>query len=178
MIGFPAVDWEWLRSIYGWAAFQYQAWTRGNLVVDGDSAQTIAFYTDNVLEFWIDDQIYFGGDFYAYRKAPLILYLEPGPHKIDVRLIRDVRVMGGNGKPSIRVSLKAQKSNRGLAFAGKPIVPDVVDMRLASNLASISVRNEERSWIDIWKVQSGDVRTYKQNDSSKLANRHQGSIRY
>lgn len=37
---------------------------------------------DHVIEFWIDDQSYFGGDLYAFRKAPLVLDLSPGEHKI------------------------------------------------------------------------------------------------
>lgn len=176
-IDFPATDWEWLRSIYGWAAFQYQAWARGSLAVNGDLTQAIALYTDHVLEFWVDGHLYFGGDFYAYHKAPLILYLDPGPHQIDVRLVRDIRVMGGIGKPMIEIKLEAQKSRGGLALVGKPLVPDIVDGRLASNLASISVRNEERSWVDIWGIRSVDVYTYKQINPIKLADKHQGNIR-
>lgn len=166
-VEFPAIDWEWSRSIYGWAAFQYQAWARGNLIVDGVSTQSVILFTDNVLEFWVDDQLYFGGDFYAYRKAPLILHLDPGVHQIDIRLIRDVRVMGGNRDPSIQIKLEAQKSRGGLAVDSKPVIPDIVNGRLASNLASVYVRNEERSSIDILQVQSADVCTYKPNDRVK-----------
>ena len=168
-LDFPAIDWEWLRSIYGWAAFQYQAWARGSLIVHGDSTRTIVFYTDHVLEFWVDGQHFFGGDFYAYRKAPLILYLDAGLHQVDVRLVRDIRVMGGIGKPIIKIRLEAQKSGGGLSFASKPVVPDIVDGRLASKLASVSVRNEERLWIDVWGIQSVDVCIDKQINLVGLA---------
>lgn len=168
-IDFPAIDWEWLRSIYGWAAFQYQAWARGSLIVHGDSTRTIVLYTDHVLEYWVGGQHVFGGDFYAYRKAPLILYLDPGLHQVDVRLVRDIRVMGGIGKPIIEIRLEAQKSGGGLSFAGKPVVPDIVDGRLASKLASVSVRNEERLWIDVWGIESGDVCIDKQINLVKFA---------
>lgn len=162
-VGFPAIDWGFLQSTYGWAALQYQAWARGSLAVDADAHQTLVLYTDNLLEFRIDDQLYFGGDFYAYRQAPLVLHLGPGSHRIDVRLIRDVRVMGGNRSPGVRIKLEAQKSQGGLVF-GAPLAPDIVDGKLASNLASVSVRNEGPKWVDVLEVQPGNVRTCIQID--------------
>lgn len=60
IVGFPNVDWPFLQSVYGWAALQYQAWTRGYLTVAADSAQSLIFYADNVLEFWVDGDHYFG----------------------------------------------------------------------------------------------------------------------
>lgn len=156
-IDFPDINWEYLRPIYGWASLQYQAWTRGTFVIDGNSPQVIVMYTDNVLEFWVDDQPYFGGDFYAFRRAPLVLCLDPGPHKVDFRLIRDVRAMGGVGQPSIRVKLEAQKSQGGLAFGGEPLLPDLFAGKLASHFASISIRNEELEWIHVQGIESVNV---------------------
>lgn len=156
-IDFPDINWEYLRPIYGWASLQYQAWTRGRLIVDGDSSQVIVIYTDNVLEFWIDDQPYFGGDFYAFRRAPLVLRLDTGSHKIDVRLIRDVRAMGGVGDPSIHIKLEAQQSKGGLKVTGEPLLPDLFAGKLASHLASVSILNEELEWIDVWDIKSVNV---------------------
>lgn len=156
-INFPDINWEYLRPIYGWPSLQYQAWTRGKLVIDGDSPQMIVMYTDNVLEFWVDDQPYFGGDFYAFRRAPLVLRLDPGPHKIDVRLIRDVRAMGGVGDPSIRIKLEVQKSEGGLAITGEPLLSDLFAGKLASHLASVPIRNEELEWIDVRDIKSVNV---------------------
>ena len=81
-VSFPGIDWPFLQSVYGWAALQYQAWARGRLVVESEKPQKIVLHTDHVLEFWIDDRSYFGGDFYAFRNAPLVLDLFPGEHKI------------------------------------------------------------------------------------------------
>lgn len=156
-IKFPGINWEYLRPIYGWASLQYQAWTRGELVIERDSPQVTVIYTDNVLEFWVDDQPYFGGDFYAFRRAPLVLCLDPGSHKVDVRLIRDVRAMGGVGDPSIRIKLEAQKSEGGLIVTGEPLLPDLVAGKLASHLASVSVRNEELEWIEVQDIKSVNV---------------------
>lgn len=156
-IDFPEINWEYLRPIYGWASLQYQAWTRGRLVIDGDSPQMIVIYTDNVLEFWVDDQSYFGGDFYAFRRAPLVLRLDPGSHKVDVRLIRDVRVMGGVGNPSIRIKLEARISENSLTVTGEPLLPDLFAGKLASHLASVSIRNEEMEWIDVQDIKSVNV---------------------
>ena len=128
IVAFPNIDWPFLQSVYGWAASQWQAWTRGYLVITAKSARSIIFYTDNVLEFWVDDDHYFGGDYYAYRRAPLVLHLNPGSHNINVRLIRDVRVMGGIGEPKISVKLKAERSNSSLAIVSqKALIPDIVD---------------------------------------------------
>lgn len=160
-VDFPNIDWGYLRPIDGWASLQYQAWARGRLVIIGDSSQTIVMYTDNVLEFWVDDQPYFGGDFYAFRRAPLVLHLDPGSHKVDVRLIRDLRAMGGVGDPSIHIKLEAQKSDGGLTSTGELTLPDIFAGKLASQLASISVRNEEQEWIDIQDIKSVDVRIWE-----------------
>lgn len=156
-IDFPDINWEYLRPIYGWASLQYQAWTRGKLIIDGESPQMIVIYTDNVLEFWVDDQPYFGGDFYAFRRAPLVLRLDPGSHQVDVRLIRDVRAMGGVGNPNIRIKLEARKTEGGLAVTGEPLLPDLFAGKLASHLASVSVRSEELEWIDVLNIQSLNV---------------------
>ena len=157
VVGFPEVDWDFMRSIYGWAAIQYQAWARGNLFVDADSPQTLLLYSDNVLEFWVDDQLHFGGDFYGYRIAPLVLHLEPGCHKVDVRLVRDVRAMGGIGEPSLCVRMEAQKANGGVVVVGDLLLPDLVDGKLASHVGSVMIRSEENEWIEVWDIQSIDV---------------------
>ncbi|MCJ1466655.1 hypothetical protein MMC07_005275 [Pseudocyphellaria aurata] len=155
-VDFPHINWEYLRPIDGWASLQYQAWARGRLVITGDSSQTIVMYTDKVLEFWVDDQPYFGGDFYAFRRAPLVLHLHSGSHTIDVRLIRDIRAMGGVGDTSIHIKLNAQKSDGGLTSTGELTLPDLFEGQLASQLASIPIRNEEQEWIDVQDIKSVD----------------------
>ncbi len=158
-VGFPNIDWPFLQSVYGWAALQYQAWARGSLTVEADIPQEILLFTDNVLEFFVDGQHYFGGDFYAYRRAPLVLLLEPGAHKIEVRLIRDVRVMGGTGAPEISIMFKAEASEGGLAMDRNTILlPEIINEKLASAYGSVTVRNDGDSWIDIWNVESEGVR--------------------
>ncbi len=154
-VRFPKIDWVSLRSAYGWSILQYQAWARGFLVIKDVVKQTLLLYTDNVLEFWIDDEPYFGGDYYAYRNAPLLLQLPPGHHKVDVRLIYDVRAMGGQGDPEVEALLHVQRSRCSLAVDGeKLLVSDVVDGLLASNLACVPIRNESTKWLDIWGVSS------------------------
>ena len=141
--------------MYGWAALQYQAWARGFLKLAFDSTQCITFYTDNVLEFWIDRKQYFGGDFYAYRRAPLVLHLQPGNHQIDIRLLRDVRAMGGIGEPKLEIKLQAKVSDGGLAVTEeKLLVSDIVNQKLAGPFGSLPVRNEGLTWVDIYKVES------------------------
>ena len=154
-VDFPGVDWRFLQSAYGWAALQYQAWARGYLNIATDSTQSILLFTDHVLEFFVDDTHYFGGDFYAYRRAPLVLHLKPGIHKFDIRLVRDVRAMGGIGEPKVNVKLEVEIANRGLAIVEqKLLISDVVDETLASPFASVPVRNEGLGWLSITKIES------------------------
>lgn len=158
-IEFPHIDWAFLQSIYGWAALQYQAWARGSVTVRGNSAQTVVLYTDNLLEFWVDNKSYYGGDFYSFRRAPVVLHLHPGVHGIDMRLVRDNRAMGGVGDPKVLIRLDIQRSEGGLAVVeDQLLVSDMVGTRLASRLASVPVRNDEQEWIDIWSIESMDVR--------------------
>ena len=158
-ISFPNVDWISLQSVYGWAAQQYQAWARGNLIIDADSTLCTLLYADNVLEFWVDGKHYFGGDYYAYRRAPLVLHLCPGPHRLEIRIIRDLRVMGSSdGDPSISIKLKAESSDGSLvAVTRDMLLPDVVNGTLAGSFASIPVRNESEGWVDIWNLVSLSV---------------------
>ena len=131
-------------------------------MVEGSTCQSVIFYTEGILEFWIDNEPFFGGDLYAYRRAPLILQLKPGNHRVDLRLVRDVRIMGGVGKPEIVVGLEAQISALHLAIrVEKLLVPDMVGGRLASDLASIPVSNEGQEWIEIWNIMPTDVRTHQ-----------------
>ena len=158
LVDFPDIDWKFLQSVYGWAALQFQAWARGHLIIAADTARSIMLYADNVLEFWVDDQHYFGGDYYAYRRAPLVLHLSPGSHNVDIRLIRDVRVMGGIGEPKISITLKAEGSNSSLALVvHKALIPDVVNGAFATPFASIPIRNEGQKPIDILKVATNVV---------------------
>lgn len=171
-VGFTNVDWAFLRSVYGWAALQYQAWTRGYMTVDPGPSASILLYIDGVLEFWIDDQHFFGGDFYAYRNTPVVLHLAPGRHQLDIRLIRDVRVMGGNGDPSITIKLKVERAVTDLAIvAGSILVSEVVDGLLASPFASIAVRNNGKNSLRVLDIGLQPVRCYTDHDVERLLNR-------
>lgn len=154
-VDFPRVDWPFLQSVYGWAALQYQAWARGYLNISTEVRQPILLFTSHVLEFFVDDTHYFGGDFYGYRRAPLILHLKPGIHRLDIRLVRDVRAMGGIGEPKVNARLKVEIANGGLAIVEqKLLVSDMLNDTLASPFASVPVRNEGLGWMTIKKIES------------------------
>lgn len=156
-VAFP-VNWTFLQTVYGWAALQYQAWARTMVFVTADSVQTVALYTDHVLEFWLDGKHHFGGDFYAYRKAALVLHLKPGRHILDLRLLRDVRVMGGTGDPTIQIAVEL-KAVAGVLELAKDdlLVSDVVDGRLASPFGSLPVRNNALEPVEIVGIHAVDV---------------------
>lgn len=141
--------------MYGWSALQYQAWARGYIDISGESPNDVILYTEHVLEFWLDGVPHFGGDFYAYRRAPLVLHLDPGHHQLDVRLIRDVRAMGGIGSPDIEVSLEVRRAAEPLELSEAGIlISDVVEGRLAGSLGSITVRNNGRQPLEIISIRA------------------------
>ncbi|KAH7392819.1 hypothetical protein BKA66DRAFT_456959 [Pyrenochaeta sp. MPI-SDFR-AT-0127] len=149
-ISYSNVDWNFFKDIYGWAAVQYQAWARGELIVGGNETQHVILHTDAILEYWIDDTHYFGGDFYTFRKAPPVLHLKPGSHKIDIRLVRDVRAFGGILEPTIDVIVDVRQVSGTLELA-KPgiLISDIVDGKLAATTGSVYLRNSGEDDIEI-----------------------------
>ncbi|PGH16555.1 hypothetical protein AJ79_01661 [Helicocarpus griseus UAMH5409] len=158
-VGFPGIDWPFLRSIYGWAALQFQAWARGVITVAGSGADdglTVALFTDGLLEFWVDGELYFGGDFYTYRRAPVVVKLAAGEHVVDLRLVRDVRALGGVGEPRIRTVVEVQQrsDDEVLEFdADSLLAGEIVGGRLASPFASLIVGNNRDVWAEVTDIQ-------------------------
>jgi hypothetical protein len=156
-IGYENVDWDFLKTVYGWAAVQYQAWARGELVVHGNRTQHLLLHTDAIMEYWVDDFHYFGGDLYTFRKAPLVLHLTPGTHTIELRLWRDVRAFGGINEPTIDVLVELERTSDTLELA-KPgiLLSDTVNGRLASPYASVSLRNAGEDDVTIKSIMVSD----------------------
>ncbi|KAF3479564.1 uncharacterized protein GIQ15_06540 [Arthroderma uncinatum] len=158
-INLPPENRTSLQSVYGWDALQYQAWARGKLTVPGNGTEpvAVALHTVRTWEIRVDDQLYFGGDFFAFRRAPLLLSLKPGPHQIDLRVVRDVRALGGVGEPSIDIILVAEKIPSQLIVDAKSIlVADVVENRLISPYASITLQNAMGSLVQVTDIKADD----------------------
>ena len=157
-IRFSNIDWASLQAVYGWAALQFQAWARGFIMVDAKSTQAVTLYTDGVLEFRVDGDHHFGGDYYGFRKAPVILHLSPGLHQLDIRLVRDVRAMGAVGPPFVRPLLELRLSiQAATAVPDQIVAADIVDGTLASPYVSVPVRNTGRSTVTILSVDGHNV---------------------
>jgi len=157
-VAFPDVDWKFLQSVYGWSALQWQGWARGTVSVDGDKEQTVKLYTDGVLEFWLDGEPYFGGDYYSFRKAPVVLVLKPGQHQLDVRLVRDGRVMGSVGEPNIVLGLEFMLVTEPIEVEPhRLLMSDVIEGQLASPYASFPVRSTGVGDIKILEIVSTSV---------------------
>jgi hypothetical protein len=143
-LDFPNVNWELLQRAYGLPSLQYQAWARGYLRSRSPQLLVVHFHCPGVLEVTIDGRRHFGGDFYSFGRAPLVLKIFPGEsvlHTIDLHLIRDVRAMGGNAR-GIEVQLEVQAVKIGVELVESSLlISDVVDGKLASELASVILRN-------------------------------------
>lgn len=123
--------------------------------IAASQCQNYAFDVDGVLEYYLNNEAYFGGDLYGYRRAGAVVYLCPGKHKLDVRLVRDVRAMGGASDASIDVRLTMYPVTTGLTVAGRGVsMADVVDGKLTSPFASVPVRNDAHQDILIHNVTS------------------------
>ncbi|KAF3041502.1 hypothetical protein E8E12_002772 [Didymella heteroderae] len=157
-VSYSNVDWDLLKTVYGWASVQYQAWARGELIVGGTETQHVILHTDAILEYWINDTHYFGGDYYSYRNAPPVLHLKPGRHSINLRLARDVRAFGGISEPTIDVVVDVQQASGSLDLA-KPgiIMSDVIDGKLATPHGSVILRNSGTRDIEIIGIHAANV---------------------
>ena len=163
-VSYSNVDWDFLKTVYGWASVQYQAWARGELIVDGNETQHVILHTDAILEFWINDMHFFGGDYYSYRHAPPILHLEPGRHRIDLRLVRDVRAFGGILEPTIDVVVGVEQVSGSLDLA-KPgiLMSDIIDGKLATPYGSVTLRNSGSHDIEITGIHAANISTNVSN---------------
>ncbi|EFR01159.1 hypothetical protein MGYG_04163 [Nannizzia gypsea CBS 118893] len=156
-INLPPDNLTSLQEVYGWDAKQYQAWARGNLTVSKPDS-VVALYTDRIWEYRIDNKSYFGGDFFGFRRAPLLLDLTPGEHTIDLRVVRDVRALGAVGEPYINITLIAQELPKTLAVDKKSIlVADVVENRLISPYASVTLHNTMGNSVDVIGIKEIDT---------------------
>lgn len=160
-ISFPEIDWNGVKESYGWAGLQFQAWARGTIEVVGTENKRVVIYVAGAAsEFWVDSQKqFFGGDFYGFRRAPVVITLGPGLHSIDVRVSHDIRAFGGAVPPEVEFGVDVQEAcPEGLVVEiEKALVSDVVDGKLVGQWASVPVRNECVNWIEILGVEGGDV---------------------
>lgn len=157
-LSFPEIDWALLQYVYGWSALQYQSWARGVLEVSEPNGQTIALFVSGLLEFSVDGKRYFGGDFYNYRRVPVILHLSQGQHIMNLRLIRDVRVLGATNEPAIEIMVEAEERRELLSVdQGSLLVSDISLGKLGNSWASIDIQNNMAEWIEVLSVNSPDV---------------------
>ena len=155
-IGFPNIEWDSLSWVLGWATLQWQGWIRGSIKLSGNQNRLVALHATNVLEFWVDDVHVFGGDYYAYQRRPVMIDLSPGDHAINIRLARDVRVMGGTGQPDLPIQFSAEFCPNTLVVDRKScIFPETVNGRPAGSYVAIAVSNFSRQNARIDSVECG-----------------------
>lgn len=147
---YAEIDWHFAQQIYGWSALQFQAWVVGELFWSGSAPQIALLYTDNILELWVGDDHIFGGDFYGFRRAPAAIHLHSGINVVRVRLLGDIRSMGGGFPPNLQAKLEFIIVHDLLAIDEHGVLlPDVVRDRFCSPFGSITVRNQGDRWVKI-----------------------------
>jgi hypothetical protein len=154
---FPDVDWKSLRSTYGWAGLQFQAWARGEITVCGDRPVTVRLALSGAGEFWVGEQHFLGGDWYAYARAPVVTVLEEGKHEVSVRIAGDIRASGGEMPPTVGFSLVVEEVVEAGLVVGEAMVADVVEGRLIGRWGSLGTRNELKEWVEIVEVRGKNV---------------------
>lgn len=154
-VNFPAVNRAFMQSVYGWPALQYQAWARGVLEIKGSQSQTIALFGDGLLEFLVDGESYFGGDMFRYHRVPSLIKLTPGTHTLEVRLTRDVRAMGGlNHAIEVIVHAELRGAEPITLDQDSLLVSELVNGRIGSPWASISVQNNDEQMVEIKSIRA------------------------
>ncbi|CAG8492394.1 12560_t:CDS:10, partial [Gigaspora rosea] len=161
-VHFKNMRWKFNRDPFGWAINQFQMWARGyfellnsDLKDESDSIPVLV-QCQNIGDFYVDDRRLFG-DWYGYRKSWHVLYLRPGKHVINVRLVNEIRIFGGSIPPNTQFRCfirKLELSQVGAMVLDRTVlVPDLVDGFLAGNFISIAILNtQEKSWITVLQV--------------------------
>lgn len=179
VVGHDNVDWTFQRSIYGWAALQYQTWIRGLLLNHGPSTVRVSLYAINILELWVNEEHHFGGDFYGFERAPIILNLRPGYNTVNVRLIRDVRANGGQIPPLIEASLRASLLSERVSIAKDSIlIPDIVNNVFVSAFGSITFSNYGGEWVVVHNVEVDPSRSSQTITNIRIAPGQSTSLKF
>ncbi|KAK0248653.1 hypothetical protein LTS09_016212 [Friedmanniomyces endolithicus] len=167
-IEFPHIDWRSFQDVYGWPALQWQGWARGEIFVQqGVGTITLALHAEYVLEFWVDGKHHFGGDWCGYGRAATTLHLQPGLHRIDIRLVRELRRDGASDEPALNVRLRMQgqgalvqavlpETNGGYNPLNGILISDIVgdaNGPFASSFASVTLRNDAQVDAHVYAIE-------------------------
>lgn len=131
--------------------------------------QHVVLSVDNVLEFRLDDNTYFGGDFYAFGRAPVVFSLTPGEHCLEIHVVRDVRAMGGMDDPRTPINVQISIALDELFVdSANIVIPDIVENRFAAEFGSIPLRNQTAQWIGVLSIETPSVRNFIMAEFTKL----------
>ncbi|KAL9050492.1 MAG: hypothetical protein Q9162_006599 [Coniocarpon cinnabarinum] len=159
VFSFGEVDWHQLRDAYGWPALQYQARARTFFDIPASSNVSYSIHIKGVVEFWIDDEHYFGADLYSFGRAPIVARLAPGHHSLELRLLYDVRARGGKIPPEIPVDIDFIAASAPVTVVGESLLlPDVVEGSFVSSFASVLLTNHHNNDAYGFTIDSQDSR--------------------
>lgn len=172
------VDWNFAREIYGWTALQYQTWIRGDLINDHNQTLKLRFNPSDIIEFHFNGEHFFGGDFFGFGRAPVVLEAHPGRNRIDIRLVREIRSMGVAMPPDLEVDLVMELVKKEVIIMPQSFIfPDLLHDDLASTYASMTLVNQMDEEIEILgcvDLTSQVQLTFLKNETVSL---HPGQLR-
>ena len=146
----PEIDWTQAQDVYGWPGLQFQTWVRGQIINTNTDPKRVILFADNVLEYSINEQHYFGGDLYGFRKAPAVLKLSKGANDINLRIVNDIRASGAKRPPCVDVRLEVRQARDNVEFVDDGLLfPELVDGYLPTHFASATIRNHGPEAISI-----------------------------
>eukprot|EP01133_Synstelium_polycarpum_P008939 gene8939-10482_t len=137
------ISWPFLQSVWGWNIWLWYGYAVGSFQVTQDAFYIISctgtrtYFIKSQTSPFIDEFI---GDFFSYGVGEQLVPLVTGNYQFIVRLDSSVRL---NQSPlaSFSCTLTPQWQNNASIIAGDTILPDIVDGKLVSPYASLTIIN-------------------------------------
>ncbi|CAH1756508.1 258_t:CDS:10 [Entrophospora sp. SA101] len=159
------IRWNFNRIPFGWTINQSQMWARGFFTISKDDNDGSSIFSKipiliqcyNIGDFYIDGERLFG-DWYGYKSSWHVMYLKPGEHIINIRIVNETRIFGGRLPPDIKFQCVTRRLNILSDFGVKLldntiVVPDLVGSNLTGEYMSVAILNTlEHSWAIIKNV--------------------------
>lgn len=144
-LDYPSIRWAFNEKPFGWTVLHHTTYFRGKLTIPTAGTYLVSF--SRVVSFKIDHRA-FVGNIYEYSHASgTAVWLDAGDHMLYVASVMDVRLFGGQIPPKTSFHGEIQLidtigPSRGIVvFPKDSILPDIIDGRLATVYARVTLMN-------------------------------------